>query len=146
MATWNEIFDKMPNGGTAVQEALVAINAEVESNTAAIPKKVEFNLTIANKAGAGSPSTSISGTLWREGDSVFLNATYSTNGSDASGTVAVIQVPAGFRPDGAANNYFLQNDASTFCYITSNGVVNSVATNNTVSITGSWPTTDDFPN
>lgn len=146
MATWTKVFDKMPKGGTATENALEAINTQVEANTAAIPKKVEFNLTIANKAGAGSPSTSVSGTIWREGDSTFLNATYSTNGSGASGTVAVIQVPAGFRPNSAAKNYFLQNDASAFCYISSNGVINSVATNNTCSITGSWPTADDYPN
>ena len=131
------------NSGDAA--TLASAKSYSDSGDAAIPKKVEFSLTIADKAGAGSPSTSVSGTVWREGDITFLNATYSTNGSGASGTVAVIQVPAGFRPNGAGKNYFLQNDASKFCYITSNGVVNSVATNSVCSITGSWPTADDFP-
>ena len=118
---------------------------KINANTAAIPKKAQATLNMSNKAGAGSPATAISGRLYREGGTVFISATYSTNGSGASGTVLLIQVPVGFRPTGPGNNYFLQNDASSFCFINSSGTISSTASNGTVTLSGSWHTEDDYP-
>lgn len=148
MATWNEIFDKMPKGGTAVQEALEAVNYDAEHGGEFIQKSVSVN------------TANIVGTVifTRSGRKCTASGYLSKITPPYNGAfIPTAQIPAGFglayqQPTGSIVASMSTNDLIAWVTLVNNGL--SLKTTNDFmakkvdgqgTFTVDYFTEDDFP-
>lgn len=146
MASWNQIEDGMPKGGTAIQEALVAINAG--------PDTSHYSITAANMTDPASVTYS-DGAFYRYGRLVVFvfHGTAKAPASDTA-TQVVLNVPNGYKPAAelVATQYPLSWAQSAtvtaqraFMTATNGGQIQWRMAAGNAYIGGAWMTNDDFP-
>lgn len=146
MATWPTIEDGMPKGGTAIQAALVAINAG--------PATSQYTITAADIADPTSVTYS-DGAFYRYGRLVVFTF-HGTAATPASGTdlQAVLNIPNGYKPAAelVATQYPLTwaqsaNVTTQRVFMTADngGQVQWRMAAGNAYIGGAWMTNDDFP-
>lgn len=144
MASWNQIEDGMPKGGTAVQKALEAINVEVATGGPVATQKV----TIDNGGTKGYINFS------RQGSLVTGNGNFDAMKLGNANFIEAADIPVGYRntrntPFGCVVASTSHAESGSQIRNGANGGINLTTFNGVTTDSGqfsfSYPTDDDFP-